>query len=174
MAIVRSPPVSVLLKLMDVPSDDLFAEVLTKQLGVRFGGGGSTARGARVIANVLAGYGLKPTIVDGSGLSRNDRSSPAQVVALLRRLWRTEIGSVLLDSLPVVGISGTAASLPDAKPARRRCIAKTGTLDGVTNLAGYCAARGRRELAFALFVDGPPNAIGMVLLGRMVAAIARY
>ena len=31
------PPLSVMLKLMDVPSDDFFAEMLTKQLGVRFG-----------------------------------------------------------------------------------------------------------------------------------------
>ena len=39
-----------LLRLMDVPSDDLYAEMLTKELGARFGGAGSTTAGAKVIA----------------------------------------------------------------------------------------------------------------------------
>src|SRR5581483_4699828 len=52
LASVLSPPLSVLLKLMDVPSDDLFAELLTKQLGVRFRHHGTIAAGAHVIARV--------------------------------------------------------------------------------------------------------------------------
>ena len=67
LASVASPPLSVMLKLMDVPSDDLFAEMLTKQLGVRFGAGGSIAAGAQVISQAIASYGVHPTIVDGSG-----------------------------------------------------------------------------------------------------------
>jgi D-alanyl-D-alanine carboxypeptidase/D-alanyl-D-alanine-endopeptidase (penicillin-binding protein 4) len=172
--VVSSPPLSILLRLMNVPSDDLFAEMLTKQLGARFGGRGSTASGASVIASVIHSYDVHPDIVDGSGLSREDRSSPAEVVALLSRLWRTDIGHVLLSSLPVVGISGTVARIGVRTPAKGRCSAKTGTLNGVTNLAGYCAARGHHELAFALFLDGPNNARGLVILSRMVAAIARY
>jgi D-alanyl-D-alanine carboxypeptidase len=53
-------------------------------------------------------------------------------------------------------------------------MAKTGTLNFVTNLAGYCNAHGGHELAFALFIDGPSNADAMKLLGRMVGAIATY
>ncbi|MBV9414105.1 MAG: D-alanyl-D-alanine carboxypeptidase, partial [Solirubrobacterales bacterium] len=100
LAAVTSPPLSVLLKLMDVPSDDFLAEMLTKQLGVRFGGSGSIQAGARVTSGVVASFGLHPTIVDGSGLSRSDRSSPGQIVALLRLLWPTAIGHVLSDSMP--------------------------------------------------------------------------
>ena len=73
---MRSPPLAVMLKLMDVPSDDFFAEMLTKQLGVRFGDGGSISAGAKVISQVIDSYGVHPAIVDGSGLSRSDRSSP--------------------------------------------------------------------------------------------------
>src|SRR6202043_1000702 len=85
LASVSSPPMSVMLRLMDVPSDDLFAELFTKQLGVLFGAGGTSQDGARVISQTIAAEdGLHPRILDGSGLSRDDRSSPLDVVELLR------------------------------------------------------------------------------------------
>lgn len=174
LASVSSPPLSVLLKLMNVPSDDLFAELLTKQLGVRFGGAGSTAAGARVIASVIGSYGVHPKIVDGSGLSRLDRASPLEVVDLLRSVWRAPAGDALWDSLPVVGASGTVRQIATGTAAQGHCVAKTGTLDGVTNLAGYCHSAGHHVLAFGLLIDGPSNGAAIPLLGRMVAAIARY
>jgi D-alanyl-D-alanine carboxypeptidase/D-alanyl-D-alanine-endopeptidase (penicillin-binding protein 4) len=165
---------SVLLKLTDVPSDDFFAEMLTKQLGVRVGAGGSTVAGAAVISEVMGRYGITPTIIDGSGLSRSDRSSPDQVVDLLRAVWGTPIGGWLRAALPVVGMSGTVARLAVHTPAQGRCLAKTGTLNYVTNLAGYCHSRGGHTLAFAVFLDGPSNLRGTRLLARMVSALARY
>jgi D-alanyl-D-alanine carboxypeptidase/D-alanyl-D-alanine-endopeptidase (penicillin-binding protein 4) len=159
--------------LMDVPSDDLFAEMLTKQLGVRFAGGaGTITAGAKVIASVLASYALHPTIVDGSGLSRSDSTSPAEIVSLLRQIWRQPIGNELAAALPVVGVNGTVQRIGVHTPAQGRCSAKTGTLNGVTNLAGYCTNRARHVVAFALFIDGPPNSTAMKALGQMVGAIA--
>jgi D-alanyl-D-alanine carboxypeptidase/D-alanyl-D-alanine-endopeptidase (penicillin-binding protein 4) len=174
LASVSSPPLSVLLKLMDVPSDDFFAEMLTKQLGKRFGGAGSIEAGAEVIGQVIASFGVHPAIIDGSGLSRSDRSSPGQVVDLLRVMWKTPIGRVLSDSLPVVGVNGTVQGIAAHTVAQGRCIAKTGTLNFVTNLAGYCTTVNHHVLAFALMMDGPPNETGYKLLGQMVPAIARY
>ncbi|MGN6868941.1 MAG: D-alanyl-D-alanine carboxypeptidase/D-alanyl-D-alanine endopeptidase [Solirubrobacteraceae bacterium] len=174
LATVQSPPLSVLLRLMDVPSDDFFAEMLTKQLGVRFGSGGSIQAGAQVISEAISSFGLHPNIVDGSGLSRDDRSSPGQVVALLRTMWTTPIGHVLQASLPVVGVSGTVRRIAAHTVAQGRCTAKTGTLNYVTNLAGYCTARNHHVLAFALMMDGPGNWTAIQLLNRMVPAIARY
>lgn len=172
---VSSPPMQILLRLMDVPSDDLFAEMLTKQLGARFGTGGTIASGAQVIAQtVAAAYNVHPKVHDGSGLSRNDGTSPVQTVTLLRELWRTTLGNVLYASLPLVGINGTVANVAAKTAAVGRCSAKTGTLDGITNLAGYCHCRGHQALAFALMVDGPPNAAATASIGKMVAAIARY
>jgi D-alanyl-D-alanine carboxypeptidase/D-alanyl-D-alanine-endopeptidase (penicillin-binding protein 4) len=174
LASVTSPPMSVLLRLMDVPSDDFFAEMLTKQLGVRFGGSGSTQAGAKVIGQVINSFGLHPTIVDGSGLSRLDSSSPGEIVALLRTMWNTPTGRTLSASLPVVGVSGTVQRIAAHTAAQGRCVAKTGTLNYVTNLAGYCTTRDRHVLAFALMIDGPPNWTAYQLLDRMAPAIARY
>ena len=84
---------------MDVPSDDLFAEMLTKQLGARVGTGGTTRAGARVIA---ARVGLRPApeIVDGSGLSRSDALLAAEIVDLLRAVWHDSDGQDPAHSLP--------------------------------------------------------------------------
>jgi len=174
LASVQSPPLSVMLKLMDVPSDDFFAEMLTKQLGVRFGAGGSITAGAQVISQVIGSLDLHPRIVDGSGLSRSDRSSPEEVADLLKTIWNTPTGRILSDSLPVVGVSGTVQNIAAHTAARGRCIAKTGTLDYVTNLAGYCTAQNHHVLAFALMIDGPGNWTAFQMFDQMVPAIAKY
>ncbi len=175
LATVDSPPMRDLLRLMDVPSDDLFADLLTKQLGYRFGGAGTLSAGAVVIAQVIAEhFGLHPLVFDGSGLDAADRSSPADVIALLSRLNGTSLGALVQASLPVVGETGTVAGIGVKTPARGHCEAKTGTLDNVTNLAGYCAAADGHTLAFAAMIDGPPNWRAVVALGPLVGAIAGY
>ena len=175
LAIISSPPISALLRFMDVPSDDLIAELLAKQLGVLFGAGGTIGAGADVIEQTIASdYDLHPKILDGSGLSLRDRSSPLEIVDLLRKVTGTQVGRVLEASLPTVGRNGTVQGIADNTAAAGNCSAKTGTLDNVSNLAGYCMARGRHKLAFAIFVDGPTNAAAIPLIGRMVADIARY
>ena len=175
LALVSSPPLATMTRLMDVPSDDLFAEMFTKQLGVLFGHGGTIAAGSRVIADTIAdAYDLHPKIVDGSGLSRSDRSSPLEVVDLLRDVWKTRVGNELSASLPVVGVQGTVKTIGLKTAAQGHCRAKTGTLDYVTNLAGYCHSRSGKTLAFALFVDGPDNGTAILEESKMIAAIARY
>jgi D-alanyl-D-alanine carboxypeptidase/D-alanyl-D-alanine-endopeptidase (penicillin-binding protein 4) len=141
---------------------------------VRFGGGGTTLAGASVIAQAVAAHGVHPQIIDGSGLSRANQSSPAEVVSLLRSIWHTDLGRILTASLPVVGVSGTVQGLALHTPAQGRCSAKTGTLDGVSNLAGYCTARNGHSLAFAFFIEGPSNSQAIPMLGHMVSAVARY
>jgi serine-type D-Ala-D-Ala carboxypeptidase/endopeptidase (penicillin-binding protein 4) len=170
-----SPPLGAMIRLMNVPSDDLFAELFCKQLGVLFGHGGTIADGAQVISDTLRSrYRLTPRVLDGSGLSRDDRTSPLQIVDLLRDTWHTPTGRELAASLPTVGVSGTVAGIGVKTAAQGRCLAKTGSLDDVTNLAGLCTARDGHVLAFGLFLDGPDNATGFALESRMVAAIARY
>ncbi len=175
LAHVRSPPLSVLVRLMDVPSDDLIADMLAKQLGARLAGQGTLAAGAGEITQLIArDYGLHPKVADGSGLDRGDQTTPADVVALLRKVWATSTGRLLYAALPVVGREGTVAQIGVGTPAQGRCVAKTGTLDNVTNLAGYCDAHDGGGLAFALMIDGPSNYQAIPVLGRVVAAVARY
>jgi D-alanyl-D-alanine carboxypeptidase/D-alanyl-D-alanine-endopeptidase (penicillin-binding protein 4) len=156
-----------------VPSDDFFAEMLLKQLGARFGAAGSTPAGAHVVSEALTSYGIHPKIVDGSGLSRADRASPTQVVSLLRALSGTQAGDVLEASLPHVGVNGTVRRIAKGTGAEGKCVAKTGTLSDVTNLAGYCHGSGGQKLAFAVFIDGPSNERSIGILSRIVADMVR-
>src|SRR5581483_822635 len=117
-----------------------------------------------VISAEIAAYGLHPRIVDGSGLSRADRSSPREVVDLLRDVFHTPVGHFLSAALPTVGVNGTVRRIGTKTAAQGRCIAKTGTLNYVTNLAGYCNSRGHQRIAFALFIDGPQNWQALVMV----------
>ncbi len=173
LAAVSSPPLSVLLGLMNRPSDDFYAELLLKQLGVRFGGAGTSAAGATVVSRVLAGYGLHPRVVDGSGLSRRDATTPRDIVQLLVDVTGTPNGVLLRSSLPLAGVSGTLAPRMLHSAATGRCEAKTGTLDAVTNLAGWCRDRSGHLIAFALFMDGVGDLTGHELQDNMLITIAR-
>jgi D-alanyl-D-alanine carboxypeptidase/D-alanyl-D-alanine-endopeptidase (penicillin-binding protein 4) len=175
LAHVESPPLSTLVRLMDVPSDDLIADMLAKQLGARLLGAGTLNAGATEIRQAIGtDYDLHPVIFDGSGLDRADRTTPTEVVDLLHKVWLTPTGNILYASLPVVGEQGTVQAMALHSWAQGHCVAKTGTLNGVTNLAGYCSARSGQRVAFALMLDGPANSQAVPMLSRAVAAIARY
>jgi len=58
--------------------------------------------------------------------------------------------------------------------AAGRCEGKTGTLTGVSNLAGYCQARDGHLLAFALFTDGIATATAHTIQDHMTISIADY
>jgi serine-type D-Ala-D-Ala carboxypeptidase/endopeptidase (penicillin-binding protein 4) len=167
----RSQPVTELLRVMNQPSDNFMAEMLVKVLGAQFGGAGSTAAGARVISDELAELDIAPSIVDGSGLSRSDRTSPREVVTLLGEL---DGDAAFTGSLGVAGRSGTIATRMRGTAAQDRCRAKTGTLRDVSALAGYCTTVSGRQVAFAFLMNyvSPWNA--RVLQDRMAIALAKY
>lgn len=155
LATAPSPTIAQLLGLMLPPSDNFFAETLIKDLGARFGGAGTTAAGAGVVLRTIAQhFGLHPHIVDGSGLSESDRTSPAQIGSLLVAMAGSPLGTVLRSAMAVAGHSGTLAGRMRGTPAAGRCHAKTGTLTGVSNLAGYCTTASGHLVAFAVFTDG--------------------
>jgi serine-type D-Ala-D-Ala carboxypeptidase/endopeptidase (penicillin-binding protein 4) len=174
-AVVRSPTVSQIADATNVPSNNFFAETLVKLLGARFGGAGTTAAGASVVARFARGLGSGVHAVDGSGLTRSNRASPAQVVALLRGMRGTEAGDDFIQSLALAGREGTVASRMDGTAAAGRCRTKTGTLTGVSALSGYCFNRSGRVMAFSILMNEVHN-LYLAHLGqdRIAAAVASY
>jgi D-alanyl-D-alanine carboxypeptidase/D-alanyl-D-alanine-endopeptidase (penicillin-binding protein 4) len=172
LASVPSPPVRTLVAMTDLPSDNFFAETLLKDLGARSGGAGTTAAGVGVVLAWLGRLGIKPHIVDGSGLSDQDRTTPAQVVSLLRAVAPTgrlaAIGADLLPALPVAGRTGTLIKRMRRTPAAGRCTAKTGTLIGVSTLAGICDGR----FAFAFLMNSISDSKAHSLQDQMTVALA--
>ncbi len=174
LAQVQSPPISQLLRLTLPPSDNFFAEMLVKDLGASFAGAGSTAAGASVVRRTLAPLGIAPHIVDGSGLSHANLTTPHQVVALLTSLASVSLGTVLRSDLAVAGHTGTLASRMRGTTASGRCQGKTGTLLGVSNLAGYCQAVNGHVLAFAFFTDGIETGAAHTIQDHMAITLAGY
>jgi serine-type D-Ala-D-Ala carboxypeptidase/endopeptidase (penicillin-binding protein 4) len=170
-----SPNLATLLSLTLAPSDNFFAETLLKDLGARYGGAGTTAAGAAVVRGTVARlFGLHPYLLDGSGLSHSDHTTPKQVVALLTALAPNPLGTTLRKSLAIAGHTGTLSERMRHTPASGRCQAKTGTLIGVSNLAGYCQAQNGDILAFAFFTDGIETGEAHTIQDNMTITLARY
>ncbi len=175
LARVQSPTIAQLMGLMLPPSDNFFSETLLKDLGARFAGAGTTAAGAAGASQTIQGlFATHPNIVDGSGLSPADLTSPLQVADLLIALAPTPTGSVLRQSLAVAGRSGTLKKRMRNTGAAGRCQGKTGTLSGVSNLVGYCQSTGGHLLAFAIFTDGIETPSAHIFQDHMAITIADY
>jgi D-alanyl-D-alanine carboxypeptidase/D-alanyl-D-alanine-endopeptidase (penicillin-binding protein 4) len=174
LATTTSAPIRDLIALTNVPSDNYLAETLLKDLGARFGGAGTTAAGVGVVQAQMAALGIHPRIVDGSGLSRADLTTPRQVVRLLARMHAEPLAGAFEGSLPVAGRTGTLVHRMRGTAAQDRCEAKTGTLIGVSSLAGLCSSAGGHVLAFAFLM----NRVGQTSAHRaqdaMTAALATY
>ena len=170
-----SPNLATLLGLTLPPSDNYFAETLIKDIGARFGGAGTTAAGAAVVRSTIAkDFGLHPYLIDGSGLSHSDHTTPKQIVELLTALAHSPLGTTLRNDLAVAGQTGTLSERMRHTPASGRCRAKTGTLNGVSNLAGYCESAGGDILAFAFFNDGIETYAAHTIQDNMAITLARY
>ncbi len=169
-----SPSMAELARRTNVPSDNFLAETLLKALGMRYGGAGSTRAGAQVVRSSVVGLGLTPTVVDGSGLSRANHTSPRQVVRLLQRMGEEDTFPAFQRSLAVAGVSGTLRRRMRGTPAQRRCRGKTGTLTGVSALAGYCTTTSGSRVAFAFLMNRVSATGARRLQDRMTVALARY
>lgn len=171
-----SPPMATIAAITNQPSDNFYAETLLKDLGARFGTAGTTSAGVKVVRTQLAAEGIAPppTVVDGSGLSRSDRTTPRQLVTLLRGMQRSDVGSAFTASLAVPGRIGTLAGRMRGTDAAGRCQAKTGTLHGVSALSGYCRTLGGRTVAFSFLENDMDALSAKAIEDRMVPALVSY
>ena len=169
-----SPRMSVLIRHTNRPSDNYMAETLLKDLGADYGGAGTTAAGTAVARAEAAKYGARPAMVDGSGLSHQNRTTPRDVVELLTGLDKSKVATPMRLSLAIAGKNGTLFDRMRHSAAKSRCRAKTGTLNGVSNLAGYCTSRTGARLAFAFLMNGVSTWAAHPLQDRMASALARY
>ena len=172
-ASLASMPVRELIRFINVPSNNFASEMLLKALGERFRDSGTTSGGAAVVRETMLGLGARARVLDGSGLSRSDRTSPRDIVRLLERMDDPDVAPSFRASLAVVGRTGTVRRRMRKTAAAERCRVKTGTLRDVSSLAGYCRTAGGRDIAFALMFNRARTWIEKPREDRIVAAIAR-
>ena len=171
-ASVDSPPMEMLVRITNKPSDNFFAELLAKDLAMQARGRGTTASGAALAAGFARRLGAPARLVDGSGLARGNRASPYRVVRLLSAMTDRDEFDAFYASLPVAGRDGTLSKRMRSGPARGRCRAKTGTLSNVSALSGYCTARSGDLYAFSILMNGVYTSGAQRLQDNMVQAIA--
>ncbi|MDQ3945323.1 MAG: D-alanyl-D-alanine carboxypeptidase [Actinomycetota bacterium] len=170
LATVLSAPFSETVAAMVRESDNTAAELILREVGRRRAAAGSTRAGAAAVVAELASLGL-PTdgvrLGDGSGLEVTNTATCAVLAAALRQV------KGLRDTLAVAGRSGTLARRLVDTYLEGKLAAKTGSLKGVTGLAGFLD--GRRQLSFALLAAGGfSEADGRLLQDRLVAVLADY
>lgn len=154
----ESRPLKDLIAHMLKTSDNLYANVFFKVLGHTVTGcEGSWQTGSQAIKNFAAEcVGIAPeswVIKDGAGLSRYNLISPEQEVRLLTWVYKQkELFPVFVDCL---AISGTDGTLQKRLTDHQRIIkAKTGTLGGVSALAGYICIPEKEPYIFSILLNG--------------------
>jgi D-alanyl-D-alanine carboxypeptidase/D-alanyl-D-alanine-endopeptidase (penicillin-binding protein 4) len=140
-------------------SNNFIAESLVKSMGAGSAAGpvqGSWEKGIAAQARALESLGLDTgglRVVDGSGLSYENRVSARLLVSALRLADASfEIGPEFAAALPLAAADGTLKRRASAAVGRAR--AKTGLLTGVTGLSGFAKDQGGRDLVFSVLANG--------------------
>jgi D-alanyl-D-alanine carboxypeptidase/D-alanyl-D-alanine-endopeptidase (penicillin-binding protein 4) len=152
-----SEPMSDVVGDMWMPSDNLAAEMLLRELS--FANAtvpGTTADGIAVETAWLKNLGVDTSALalsDGSGLSSYDRITPRALVTILQHDWNGPLHDIVLDDLPIAGVRGTIATSYLGTALEKRVFAKTGTTSRASALAGYAATDKHGTVIFAFMVD---------------------
>lgn len=158
LAIQHSDPVATLIAKMNKPSANLYAELLLKAVGAHIEGAPGTAeKGKKVLNDMLAEWGVDVEAIrfsDGSGVSRYGLLSSDVIIALLVNMYDNfSVRNEFIASLPIAGVDGTLGSRMQGMAAEGVVHAKTGSLNGVSTLAGYTTAQDGEVLAFSIMMS---------------------
>ena len=159
---VESRPLRELAREVQKPSQNLYTDLLLAHLGALRQS--PTARslesaedaGLRELSRFLGEAGVRRADVqfeEGSGLSRNNLTTPNATIALLQFMHRHREAAAYLDALPVAGVDGTLRNRMKATAAAGNLKAKTGTLRWANSLSGYVTSAAGEQLAFSIMLN---------------------
>jgi len=158
---------STVLERCNVNSHNLYAECLLKAIGARVTGQpGSWGNGDAVMRRIMlerlgadAGAGI--VVADGSGMSRENRVTPALLARWLHGFLQDDaLSGAFLESLPSAGEEGTLEKRFRARRPRNEVRAKSGYISGVSALSGYVlSSSGERGAIFCIITNDRPNSV---------------
>ncbi|MBS1205116.1 MAG: serine-type D-Ala-D-Ala carboxypeptidase [Proteobacteria bacterium] len=157
----QSAPLHDLLKIMLKKSDNMIADTVFRMIGhAHFGVPGTWRAGSDAVRQILrqqAGVDLGNTIIaDGSGLSRHNLLAPSTMMQVLQYIAQHDTELNFISMLPLAGYDGSLqyrAGLHEAG-VDGKVSAKTGSLQGVYNLAGFITTASGQRMAFVQYLSG--------------------
>ncbi len=156
-----SAPLTQIIQVVNKVSQNLHAEMLLREVGHVARGDGSLACGLAEREKFLGEIGVTKegtgySLDDGSGLARDDLTTPDSTVSLLRSLWAGPNRYAWIDSLPIGGVDGSLQHRFRGIRNANRIHAKTGSLSNVNALSGYIQTLHGRWIAFSVMVNATP------------------
>jgi D-alanyl-D-alanine carboxypeptidase/D-alanyl-D-alanine-endopeptidase (penicillin-binding protein 4) len=159
----------------------LYAEALLRSLATkktRLKNQNTADVGLQVVRESLTQLGVEPSgyiIVDGSGLSRKNLTTPAALVQLLQGIAKSYQAEVFRASLPIAGIRGTLKNRFRNTSAEGIVQGKTGTMRGISVLSGYVNAPNYEPLAFSIMVNQSeqPGSVMRTAIDEIVVLLAQ-
>lgn len=176
--IYAGPPLRSLLDEINQRSQNLHAEMLLRNLGQWRWKDGSAAAGLSVERLFLHESGLPATdfyLVDGSGLSPDNRLKPHALTKLLSYMARQPRHEIYMQSLGIPGVTGATSRRLNGIDAAHRSRFKTGFINGVHGLAGYMGTQSGDTLALAIYLNDVgklPDSKGRALVDSIWGRLA--
>lgn len=154
-----SDPLSEVLRVVNKVSQNLHAEMLLREIAWIRTGTGSLENGRKERELFLKEAGISRdgtgyALDDGSGLARQDLTTPDSTTALLRYMWGCTERETWVNTLPIGGWDGSLQHRFRRITGAQRVRAKTGSLSHVNALSGYIETKDHRWLAFSVMVNG--------------------
>jgi len=149
---------SELIKQINKHSDNFLAEGLFKTIGAEASQDqGNAFYSTQAILDFIEDNGIYSTgtaVVDGSGISRFDQITPGAIVGLLEVMY-FDVNNYndFYNSLSIAGIDGTLRNRMQGSLAENNFHGKTGSLNGVTSLAGYLKTSTNEDIIISIIFE---------------------
>ena len=153
-----SEPLTLALQGLNKFSNNFVAEQILKTIGAeKYGQPGTTQKGLKAFKEYLITLGYQQNqykVLDGSGLSRQNRLSPQIIIDVLRHV-KNDLGVYpeFVSALGVMGVDGNVKNRMRGVKSSERARVKTGTLNFVSALSGYFQSRDDETFAFSILMN---------------------
>jgi len=155
-----SEPLSDIVKQMLKDSDNLTTNAVLKKLGETYyrsrGTWQNSLRALKLLLTKPTGINFKNNLInDGAGLSRYNLLTPRQLSKLLYFAYhKKSISDDFMAALPIGGKDGTMKYRLQKQRRGKRVLAKTGSMTGITALAGYVKTKHNGVVSFVIMMNG--------------------